>query len=92
MPDFDIDWPHVFLVAAPTAAIASQVRPRSAAQRRVLRKYPVDIEDNLQARRVQTQARVLGRLAQFAIGLVGISLAPCRGCGRAQPRPGRTRQ
>ena len=75
MPDFDIDWPHVFVVAALLGLTWLAIAAVGAAQRRVLRKYPVDIEDNLQARRVQTQARVLGRLAQFAIGLVGISLA-----------------
>ncbi|HET8819628.1 MAG TPA: mechanosensitive ion channel domain-containing protein [Xanthomonadaceae bacterium] len=75
MPDFDIDWSHVFVVAALLGLTWLAIAAIGAAQRRVLRKYPVDIEDNLQARRVQTQARVLGRLAQFAVGLVGISLA-----------------
>lgn len=75
MPGFDIDWSHVFVVLALLGLTWLAIRAVGAAQRRVLRKYPVDIEDNLEARRVQTQARVLGRLAQFAIGLVGISLA-----------------
>ena len=75
MPDLNIDWSHVFVVAALLGLTWLAIAAIAAAQRRVLRKYPVDIEDNLEARRVQTQARVLGRLAQFVVGLVGISLA-----------------
>lgn len=40
----------------------------------VLRRYPVDVADNLHARRVQTQARVLSRMVQIAIMLVGGAL------------------
>lgn len=75
MPDFEIDWSHVFVVVLLLGLTWLAIAAVGAFQRRVLRKYPVDIEDNLAARRVQTQARVLGRLAQFAIGLVGVSLA-----------------
>ena len=75
VPDFEIDWSHVFVVAALLALTWLAIAAVGAVQRRVLRRHPVDIEDNLAARRVQTQARVLGRLAQFAIGLVGVSLA-----------------
>ena len=75
MPRLDIDWPHVIAVAVLLGLTWLAIAAVGAAQRRVLRRYPVDIEDNLQARRVQTQARVLGRLARFTIGLVGISLA-----------------
>ncbi len=81
LPDLDptrdlaIDWSHAFIVVALLGLTWLAVAAVGAFQRRVLRKYPVDIADNLDARRVQTQARVLGRLAQFAIGLVGVSLA-----------------
>lgn len=36
--------------------------------------HPSDVEDNLEARRVQTQARVLARTAQFVVLLVGLGL------------------
>ena len=75
MRDFAIDWSHAFVVVALLGLTWLAVAAVGAFQRRVVRKYPVDVADNLDARRVQTQARVLGRLAQFAIGLVGVSLA-----------------
>jgi len=75
MPRFEIDWPHLSVVAIVLALTWLAILAVGALQRRVVRRHPVDVEDNLAARRIQTQARVLGRLAQFAIGLVGISLA-----------------
>ena len=51
------------------------VRALGAIERRILRDHPLDTADNLRARRVQTQARVLGRVAQIAVALVGISIA-----------------
>ena len=51
------------------------VRAVGAIERRILREHPLDTVDNLRARRVQTQARVLGRVAQTAIAFVGISIA-----------------
>ncbi|AKJ31433.1 mechanosensitive ion channel family protein [Caldimonas brevitalea] len=39
-----------------------------------LKYYPVEIDNNLQARRVHTQARVLARTAQFLILLFGLAL------------------
>ena len=75
MRAFAIDWSHAFVVVALLGLTWLAVAAVGAFQRRVVRKYPVDVADNLDARRVQTQARVLGRLAQFAIGLVGVSLA-----------------
>jgi small-conductance mechanosensitive channel len=51
------------------------VRAIGAIERRILREHPLDMADNLRARRVQTQARVLGRVAQVTIALVGISIA-----------------
>lgn len=75
MPAFDIDWSHVIAVAVLLGLTWLAIAGVGAAQRRVLRRHPVDVEDNLDARRIQTQARVLGRLARFAIGLVGVSLA-----------------
>jgi small-conductance mechanosensitive channel len=51
------------------------VRVVDALQARILREHPVDIEDNLAARRVQTQTRVIARVVQGAIILVGVALA-----------------
>src|SRR5690606_7067310 len=51
------------------------VRAVGAVEARILREYPVDIEDNLAARRVQTQTRVIARSIQGAIILVGVALA-----------------
>lgn len=51
------------------------VRATGAIERRIRREHPVDTIDNLRARRVQTQARVLGRVAQIAIAFIGISMA-----------------
>ncbi len=51
------------------------VRAVGALQARILREHPVDIEDNLAARRVQTQTRVIARVVQGAIILVGVALA-----------------
>lgn len=75
VPGSEIDWSHLILVVVLLGLTWLAIAAVAALQRRVLRKYPVDVEDNLDARRVQTQAKVLGRLAQFAIGLVGVSLA-----------------
>jgi small-conductance mechanosensitive channel len=51
------------------------VRAIGAIERRIVREHPLDTADNLRARRVQTQARVLGRVAQAAVALVGVSIA-----------------
>lgn len=40
----------------------------------VISLYPVDIEDNLQARRIHTQTRMLARTAMFIILLAGLAL------------------
>jgi small-conductance mechanosensitive channel len=36
--------------------------------------HPVDVSDNLQARRIQTQTRVLARTAMVMVGLAGVAL------------------
>ena len=51
------------------------VRAVDAIELRILDQNPVDIEDNLAARRVQTQTRVVAGVIQGAIVLVGVSLA-----------------
>ncbi|MFZ3140693.1 mechanosensitive ion channel family protein [Polaromonas sp.] len=40
----------------------------------VISLYPVDVEDNLNARRIHTQTRMLSRTAMFVILLAGLSL------------------
>jgi len=51
------------------------VRVIGAIERGILRRHPVEVADNLEARRIQTQARVLGRVAQITIWLVGAAIA-----------------
>ncbi|MEF3082249.1 mechanosensitive ion channel domain-containing protein [Luteimonas sp. SMYT11W] len=46
-----------------------------AIEARILLEHPVDVEDNLAARRIQTQARVISRVIQAGVVLVGVSLA-----------------
>lgn len=50
------------------------VRAIGAAERRILRENPLDVADNLAARRVQTQTRVLSRVVQGGVVLVGVAL------------------
>ncbi len=60
------------LILALTVLAARCVAVASGA---LVKLNPYDVEDNLQARRVLTQARVLSRSLIFLIGLVGISMA-----------------
>ncbi|MCD9098340.1 mechanosensitive ion channel family protein [Luteimonas fraxinea] len=50
-------------------------RTVGAVEERILLEHPVDVEDNLAARRVQTQARVISRVIQAGVVLVGVALA-----------------
>ena len=40
----------------------------------IINKYPVDVEDNLQARRVHTQTRLIARTVSFMILVAGMSM------------------
>ena len=51
------------------------VRAVRAIERRIIREHPVDVADNLAARRVLTQTRVISGVVQGAIVLVGVALA-----------------
>lgn len=62
---------HVGLVACITWLL---VRAVAASEKAILRHNPIDIADNLAARRVQTQTRVLSRVLMGAIILLGISV------------------
>ncbi|MDL5367988.1 mechanosensitive ion channel family protein [Xanthomonas sp. NCPPB 2654] len=50
------------------------VRGVAALERAILRSYPIEVADNLTARRVQTQTRVLARVAMGTIILLGTSV------------------
>ena len=50
------------------------VRAIAATERAILRHHPIDVADNLAARRVQTQTRVLSRVLMGAVVLLGISV------------------
>ncbi|MNK38645.1 Miniconductance mechanosensitive channel MscM precursor [compost metagenome] len=50
------------------------VRAVAAGEQAILRDHPMEVADNLAARRVQTQTRVLSRVLMGAIILVGVSL------------------
>jgi small-conductance mechanosensitive channel len=49
------------------------LRAISGIERAVALRHPSDVEDNLRARSVQTQARVLSRTAMFLVGLLGVA-------------------
>ncbi|TWI03705.1 small-conductance mechanosensitive channel [Luteimonas cucumeris] len=51
------------------------VRTVGAVEQRIMRENPVEVADNLAARRVQTQVRVLGHIVRGGIVLVGLSIA-----------------
>ena len=50
------------------------VRTVAAGEKAILREHPIDIADNLAARRVQTQTRVLSRVLMGAVILLGLSV------------------
>jgi len=50
------------------------VRAVAAGEQAILRDHPMEVADNLEARRVQTQTRVLSRVLMGAIILIGVSL------------------
>jgi len=60
----------LLLIAACTALVASAIAGLSAG---IMARYPVDVADNLQARRIHTQTRVLARSAQLIVLIVGLS-------------------
>jgi small-conductance mechanosensitive channel len=62
----------VLLIAALTWTVIALV---GGVANGVIARHPVDVEDNLQARSIQTQARVLSRSAMFVVGLAGTAFA-----------------
>ena len=66
---------HGLVVALIGVATWLAVRCVQAAEAFFVRRFPVDVADNLHARRVLTQARVLGRTASVLIVLLGLAAA-----------------
>jgi len=56
------------------AATWIAIRFVGLAERRIQRRRPIDVPDNLEARRVQTQVRVLAKTADVLIAVIGIAL------------------
>jgi small-conductance mechanosensitive channel len=68
-------WVHVLRLALLGCATWLLVRVVGAIESSILRRNPMEIADNLHARRIQTQTRVLSRIASGTILLLGVSLA-----------------
>lgn len=64
---------HVIGVGLITCLTGLGLRLVSVAERAILRRYPLDIADNLLARRIQTQTRVLSRVAMGGLLCLGLS-------------------
>lgn len=65
---------HLLGISGLLCLIWLAVRTVGAIEQRIVLTHPVDIEDNLEARRVQTQTRVISRVVQGAIVLIGSGL------------------
>lgn len=66
---------HVIGIGVVLCCVWLAVRAVRAIELRVVREHPIDGSDNLRARQVLTQTRVISGVAQGAIILVGVSLA-----------------
>jgi small-conductance mechanosensitive channel len=66
---------HFFKIAFIFCATWAIVRTVSFAREMVLKQYDIDDEDNLKARRVYTQFRVLERIIVFVVILVALAVA-----------------
>jgi small-conductance mechanosensitive channel len=62
---------HIGLIAC---FIWLLVRAVAAAEKAILRSHPIEVADNLEARRIQTQTRVLSRVLMGAIIVLGVSM------------------
>ncbi len=65
---------HVLHIALTACFIWLLVRAVAAGERAILRSHPIDVSDNLEARRIQTQTRVLSRVLMGGIIVLGASL------------------
>lgn len=66
---------HAAALGAVAAAVWLAVRLVGVLEARALRRHPIDVADNLDARRVHTQVHVLARTANVAIIVVGVAVA-----------------
>lgn len=62
----------VMLIAALTWLAVEAIRGLADG---VIARHPVDVEDNMQARRIHTQARVLARSAMVIVAIAGMAMA-----------------
>ena len=51
------------------------IRAVGAFAEAIVRLHPANVSDNLEARRVQTQTRVLARMVTFIVGVIGVGAA-----------------
>jgi len=65
---------HLLLIAVLAVGTWLAVRCIGALEGAAIRRYPTDMADNLQARRVVTQVRVLGRTADVIVIVLGMSI------------------
>ncbi|HEX2651000.1 MAG TPA: mechanosensitive ion channel domain-containing protein [Burkholderiales bacterium] len=66
---------HLATVAIIAAATWLAMRLAAAIESAVALRYPANVVDNLEARRIQTQTRVLSRTLASVIGVLGVSFA-----------------
>ena len=62
---------HAVTVAVLVALTWLAIRAIGGLERAITLRHPADVEDNLRARRVQTQTKVLARSAMLLIGVLG---------------------
>ncbi|PJK00698.1 hypothetical protein CO641_01610 [Lysobacteraceae bacterium NML91-0213] len=65
---------HALRVGGMACVTWALVRGVGAIEQRIVARNPVDVVDNLHARRVQTQTRVISRAIQIGIMLVGLAV------------------
>lgn len=65
---------HGLMILALMAATWLAVRCIGVFENVAIRRYPLDIADNLRARRVITQVKVLGRIADVLVVFVGLAV------------------
>ncbi|MBB5207611.1 mechanosensitive ion channel family protein [Chiayiivirga flava] len=76
LPPQALDWSqHAIRIALFACVTWLLVRVVSGIERAILRQYPIDVADNVHARRIHTQTRVLGRVVMGAIVLLGVATA-----------------
>jgi small-conductance mechanosensitive channel len=66
---------HLGTVAVIAVATSLAMRLSAAIEDAVVLRFPSDVADNLEARRIQTQTRVLARTLASVIGILGFSFA-----------------